>query len=167
MPRVNEPGAFWGLMLGLLVGLIRFGLEVGYGNPKCYEVDTRPWVLKHVHYLHFGIFLFLFSSLVTFLVSLVTPPIPPEKLARLTFWTRYAPLPRKYTAKVYSVDAGPTTAAQQQGDATTVGAEFYHGSEHDPTELPSLDEGRLTRRFLDACAIAVMAITVFVYAFFA
>jgi hypothetical protein len=36
-------------MSGLVVGLIRFGLEVGYGSPACFEHDTRPWILKDVY----------------------------------------------------------------------------------------------------------------------
>merc|ERR1712142_1356907 len=32
--RTSEPGAFWGLMVGLVVGLLRFGLEYGYQVPQ-------------------------------------------------------------------------------------------------------------------------------------
>merc|ERR550519_130977 len=32
-PRTNEPGAFWGLMVGLVIGLIRFGLEFSVTKP--------------------------------------------------------------------------------------------------------------------------------------
>ena len=33
--RINEAGAFWGLMSGLVVGLIRFVLEFVYPPPTC------------------------------------------------------------------------------------------------------------------------------------
>ena len=62
-PRTNEPGAFWGLMVGLIVGLLRFfhgmfhigqkksigqrlnhpcrfGLEFGYTKPPCGDFES-------------------------------------------------------------------------------------------------------------------------------
>ena len=57
--RCNEFGAFWSLMVGLVVGLIRFGLEFGFQKPACGSGDPPPpdwWysVVDKVHYLHFG-----------------------------------------------------------------------------------------------------------------
>ena len=34
-PRLNEPGAFWALMAGFTVGIVRFGLEFGFSAPAC------------------------------------------------------------------------------------------------------------------------------------
>ncbi|CAC5389578.1 SLC5A9 [Mytilus coruscus] len=73
--RTNEKGAFWGSICGLIVGLVRMGLDFGYGSPKCGEEDTRPTVISKVHFLHFTIFLFFFSMIVTIVVSLVTKPV--------------------------------------------------------------------------------------------
>eukprot|EP00092_Neocalanus_flemingeri_P006236 GFUD01006710.1.p1 GENE.GFUD01006710.1~~GFUD01006710.1.p1 ORF type:complete len:708 (+),score=187.08 GFUD01006710.1:236-2125(+) len=95
-PRMNEPGAFWALMVGFAVGLIRFGLQFGYSSPPCGSglEDTRPDFVKSAvdkfHYLHFGAFSFLLSSCVGVLVSLLTPAIAEDKLYRLTFWTRFS-----------------------------------------------------------------------------
>ncbi|XP_046654280.1 sodium/glucose cotransporter 4-like isoform X2 [Daphnia pulicaria] len=95
-PRTNEPGAFWGLMVGLIVGLIRFGLEFGYVIPPCGSglPDPRPEIIKkivgNVHYLHFGCILFLISLVTAVLVSLITEPIDEKYLYRLTFWTRHS-----------------------------------------------------------------------------
>ncbi|XP_059351175.1 sodium/glucose cotransporter 4-like isoform X2 [Daphnia carinata] len=95
-PRTNEPGAFWGLMVGLIVGLIRFGLEFGYVIPPCGTglPDPRPEVIKkivgNVHYLHFGCILFVISLVTTVLVSLITEPIDEKYLYRLTFWSRHS-----------------------------------------------------------------------------
>ncbi|KAL4223812.1 Sodium/glucose cotransporter 1 [Mactra antiquata] len=89
--RTNEPGAFWGLMVGLLVGLIRFIWEYAYSVPPCGEDgDNRPDVISKVHYLHFGCILFLLCVIVTVVVSLLTKPIDDEHLHRLTFWSRYS-----------------------------------------------------------------------------
>uniref|UniRef100_A0A8C3MY36 Uncharacterized protein n=1 Tax=Geospiza parvula TaxID=87175 RepID=A0A8C3MY36_GEOPR len=79
--RVNEPGAFWGLMAGFVVGVVRMILEFSYSAPSCGEEDRRPAVLKDVHYLYFALILFVLTSIVTVLVSLCTPPIPEEKVS--------------------------------------------------------------------------------------
>ena len=79
-------GAFWALVVGFVVGLIRFGLEFGFDQPKCGSnlPDPRPeWVQEIVgrfHYLHFGAFLFGFSMVVAAIVSYVTKPIPEENV---------------------------------------------------------------------------------------
>ncbi|XP_019512062.1 PREDICTED: sodium/glucose cotransporter 4 [Hipposideros armiger] len=89
--RVTEPGAFWGLMFGLAVGLLRMILEFSYAAPACGEVDQRPAVLKDFHYLYFALILCGLTAIVIIIVSLCTTPIPEEKLARLTWWTRNHP----------------------------------------------------------------------------
>ncbi|XP_066983881.1 sodium/mannose cotransporter SLC5A10-like isoform X1 [Macrobrachium rosenbergii] len=92
--RTNEPGAFWGLMVGLAIGMLRFIVQFSYVVPPCGSglPDPRPDFVKavvgNVHFLHFSCFLFLISAGVTIGVSLVTPPIPSECLYRLTFWSR-------------------------------------------------------------------------------
>uniref|UniRef100_A0A8I3SAG0 Sodium/mannose cotransporter SLC5A10 n=2 Tax=Canis lupus familiaris TaxID=9615 RepID=A0A8I3SAG0_CANLF len=91
--RVTEPGAFWGLMSGLVVGLLRMILEFSYPVPACGEVDRRPAVLKDLHYLYFALLLCGLTAVVIVAVSLCTAPIPEEKLARLTWWTRHHPHP--------------------------------------------------------------------------
>ncbi|XP_042863337.1 sodium/glucose cotransporter 4-like [Penaeus japonicus] len=93
-PRTNEPGAFWGLMTGLVIGMIRFIIQFSYLVPTCGDdrPDPRPYLVKlmvgNVHYLHFGCILWLLTGLVTVAVSLMTKPIPSECLYRLTFWSR-------------------------------------------------------------------------------
>jgi len=92
-PRINEPGAFWGLMVGLVVGLIRFGLEFGFTKPACGSTDPQPpdwwktWV-DDIHYLHFGLLLWGISGAVSIAVSLMTPPPKESTLPRLTWWTK-------------------------------------------------------------------------------
>ena len=92
--RTNEPGAFWGLMIGFAIGILRFGLEFGYFKPSCGSglPDERPAFVKHfvddIHYLHYGALLFLITGTAAIIISLMTEPIPEEKLYRLTYWTR-------------------------------------------------------------------------------
>lgn len=88
--RINEPGAFWGLMIGLAVGMSRFIWEFSYHVPGCGspDPDPRPAIISSVHYLHFAVLLFLISVIATVVISLLTPPIDDKKLHRLTYATR-------------------------------------------------------------------------------
>ena len=69
-------------MVGLVVGMVRMILDFVYPAPGCGEVDTRPGIVSQVHYLYFGILLFVISMVVTIVVSLLTKPIP-EKYVRI------------------------------------------------------------------------------------
>uniref|UniRef100_H2L354 Solute carrier family 5 member 9 n=1 Tax=Oryzias latipes TaxID=8090 RepID=H2L354_ORYLA len=93
-PRVNEHGAFWGLMAGLVVGLIRMVLEFCFPPPACGQTDGRPAVVADVHYLYFALILLAFTGLVIAAVSLATAPISEEHLHRLTWWSRFSTEPR-------------------------------------------------------------------------
>ncbi|XP_018408517.1 PREDICTED: sodium/glucose cotransporter 4-like [Nanorana parkeri] len=89
--RVNEQGAFWALISGLLIGLIRMVMDFVYGQPKCGQLDNRPSIVKDVHYLYFTIILFGLTIIICTVISLCTPAIPEEQLASLTWWTRRDP----------------------------------------------------------------------------
>ncbi|XP_067089860.1 sodium/myo-inositol cotransporter 2 isoform X2 [Osmerus mordax] len=90
--RTNEKGAFWGLVLGLLVGCVRMVLDFVYPVPLCFEEDTRPVVVKDVHYLYFSTMLSLFCMLVVVSVSLATEKPSPEQISRLTWFSRFDPV---------------------------------------------------------------------------
>ena len=68
-------GAFWGLMVGLVIGIARIAWENAYSAVECGEQDDRPAVIRDVHYLHFGIVLFAVVVTVTVCISLLTQPI--------------------------------------------------------------------------------------------
>ncbi|XP_070554553.1 sodium/glucose cotransporter 4-like [Ptychodera flava] len=87
--RINEPGSFWGLMVGLVFGLVRMIRDFVYAPPKCDEEDTRPYLIRTVHYLHFAILLFCVTFVAIILVSLVTKAQSKDKLIGLTWWTRH------------------------------------------------------------------------------
>lgn len=78
-------GAFWGLMVGLAVGLTRFILEFAvYGKPPPCGSDKEyyiPDIIGKVHYLHFGCILFATSFLAIIVISILTKPINPAKVA--------------------------------------------------------------------------------------
>ncbi|XP_077391478.1 sodium/glucose cotransporter 4 isoform X9 [Festucalex cinctus] len=108
-PRINEPGAFWGLMAGLAVGLVRMILEFSHEVPACGQPDLRPSLLTRVHYLYFAVLLMALSLAVMVAVSLATPPIPDKHLHRLTWWSRHSTSPR--------VDLGADPATRPFSDS--------------------------------------------------
>ncbi|KAI4559928.1 hypothetical protein MJG53_021169 [Ovis ammon polii x Ovis aries] len=113
VPRVNEKGAFWGLIGGLLMGLARLVPEFSFGSGSCVRPSACPALLCRVHYLYFAILLFVCSGLLTLVVSLCTPPIPRKHLHRLVFSLRHSKEERE------DLDAeepeGPTAAPVQNG----------------------------------------------------
>ncbi|XP_005224898.1 sodium/glucose cotransporter 2 isoform X1 [Bos indicus x Bos taurus] len=113
VPRVNEKGAFWGLIGGLLMGLARLVPEFSFGSGSCVRPSGCPALLCRVHYLYFAILLFVCSGLLTLVVSLCTPPIPRKHLYRLVFSLRHSKEERE------DLDAeeleGPTAAPVQNG----------------------------------------------------
>ncbi|XP_069447041.1 sodium/glucose cotransporter 4 isoform X4 [Ovis canadensis] len=120
--RVTEPGAFWGLLFGLVVGLLRMILEFCYPAPACGEEDRRPAVLKDFHYLYFALLLCGLTAIVIITVSLCTAPIPEEKLARLTWWTRHCPCSELEKEPPEST-AGTAQMASGEGPTGPGGAE--------------------------------------------
>ncbi|KAF6271749.1 solute carrier family 5 member 2 [Rhinolophus ferrumequinum] len=113
VPRVNEKGAFWGLIGGLLMGLARLIPEFSFGSGSCVRPSACPALLCRVHYLYFAIVLFVCSGLLTLVVSLCTAPIPRKHLHRLVFSLRHSKEERE------DLDAdgqeGPTSAPVQNG----------------------------------------------------
>ncbi|XP_039252114.2 sodium/glucose cotransporter 4-like [Styela clava] len=87
--RTNEPGAFWGLAVGLVFGLTRMLIEFTLPAPTCGHIDGRPEILTKVPFLYFAMILFMISMFVSIFVSLVTPPPSKEQIPGLTWWTRY------------------------------------------------------------------------------
>ncbi|XP_069339334.1 sodium/mannose cotransporter SLC5A10 isoform X1 [Eulemur rufifrons] len=86
-PRANEQGAFWGLIVGLVVGATRLVLEFLHPAPPCGEPDLRPAVLESIHYLHFAAVLFVLSGAIVVAGSLLTPPPQGVQIENLTWWT--------------------------------------------------------------------------------
>ncbi|KAF7232780.1 hypothetical protein EG68_07599 [Paragonimus skrjabini miyazakii] len=89
--RANEPGTFYSLVYGLLIGLIRLVLTIVYSEPVCGEVDNRPWLVSKFHYMYFALLSFASTILVMVVISLLSKP--PEKacIQRLTYFTAWNP----------------------------------------------------------------------------
>ncbi|TRY96025.1 hypothetical protein DNTS_006091 [Danionella cerebrum] len=67
-------GAFWGLMVGLVIGTVRMVMEFIYGTPSCGEEDLRPALLKDVHYLYFALILLALTAIIITTGSLEDTP---------------------------------------------------------------------------------------------
>ncbi|CAF4618992.1 unnamed protein product [Rotaria sp. Silwood1] len=86
--RANERGAFAGLMIGFIFGLIRMILEFSQQPPLCGEKDSRFWLIRKVHFMYYALFLFWLTFFTCVIVSLYTEPPTKDQLYRTTFWTR-------------------------------------------------------------------------------
>ncbi|XP_029024795.1 sodium/glucose cotransporter 1 isoform X1 [Betta splendens] len=86
--RVNEPGAFYGMIIGLCIGLSRMITEFVYGTGSCVSPSDCPTIICGVHYLYFSIILFVISCLIIVGISLVTKPIDDKHLYRLCWSLR-------------------------------------------------------------------------------
>ncbi|XP_013908039.1 PREDICTED: sodium/glucose cotransporter 5 [Thamnophis sirtalis] len=86
--RANEQGAFWGLMVGLAVGLSRMVLEFAYPVPRCGLPDHRPSLMRDLHYLHLAPLLCLLTAVIVVGTSYLTPPPTEAQIKDVTWWTR-------------------------------------------------------------------------------
>nr|XP_058892972.1 sodium/myo-inositol cotransporter 2 isoform X2 [Kogia breviceps] len=93
--RTNEKGAFFGLILGLLLGLVRLVLDFIYVQPRCDQPDERPAVVKDVHYLYFSMILSSVTLITVSAVSWFTEPPSKEMVSRLTWFARHDPMIQK------------------------------------------------------------------------
>ncbi|XP_020936972.1 sodium/myo-inositol cotransporter 2 isoform X3 [Sus scrofa] len=108
--RTNEKGAFSGLILGLLLGLIRLVLDFIYPQPRCDQPDERPAVVRDVHYLYFSMILSSVTLVTVSTVSWCTAPPTQEMVSRLTWFTRHDPIVLK--EQVPSATPVPVTVSQ-------------------------------------------------------
>ncbi|XP_002739554.1 sodium/glucose cotransporter 4-like [Saccoglossus kowalevskii] len=88
-PRANEQGSFWGLTVGMVVGLVRMILSFIFPDPLCGEEDTRPEWVSSLHHSYFSLVLFTLCVLIIVTVSLCTDPLPEFKKHGTTFFTRH------------------------------------------------------------------------------
>lgn len=85
--RTNEQSAFYGLFFGTIFGIVRLVIDFTFPDPVCGEEDTRPSLVRDVHYLHFAIISALLTSIIIITISLLTKP--QDKLNGLTWWLRH------------------------------------------------------------------------------
>ncbi|XP_051803307.1 sodium/glucose cotransporter 4 [Acanthochromis polyacanthus] len=181
-PRANEQGAFWGLMTGLVVGLIRIILEFSYILPSCGQPDHRPTVLSDVHYLYFALILFALTCLIIVAVSLATAPISEEHLRRLTWWSRHCLEPRidltgpQMTSDPVNFDLNSDSDRLPDSKwkravlclcgLTGQGSQTVH-PDTENQEFASLQEQPLWRKVCNVNALLLLTVNVFLWGYFA
>src|SRR5213594_1788780 len=84
--RLNGSGAIASLITGLVLGLLRLILEL---TNKASGGGLTPGTLWHwiatINFLHYAVLLFVICTFVLFIVSMMTPPPPAEKIEGLTY----------------------------------------------------------------------------------
>jgi SSS family solute:Na+ symporter len=83
-PRLNGKGALAALWSGFVFGCSRLLLELG--KSKLTPGSFWYW-LASINFLHFAALLFLLCSAILIVVSMMTPPPAPERVADLTLQT--------------------------------------------------------------------------------
>ncbi|KAM6394732.1 sodium/glucose cotransporter 2-like, partial [Rhynochetos jubatus] len=172
VPRVNEPGAFWGLLGGLGLGLARLVPEFALGTGTCGSPGRCPPLVCGLHYLHFAVLLFLATGLIVIVVSLCYPPIPRQHLHRLVFSLRNSqepridldqPKDRGGDVQLQDVKAEPAGKGAEhviQGEGPTEAV----GGTKPPAPPP---EDPVWSRVVDVNALILMAVAFFLWGYFA
>ncbi|VDP74524.1 unnamed protein product [Echinostoma caproni] len=124
-------GAFYSLIVGLVVGIARFVWETVYSRSVCGELREETLALKMItklHYLHFGVVLLFISTTVGVVVSLFTKPLPEKYVSPvtqhdtmgMTYWTRnFKPDVTRHTGE--EID-GQEFTVEQTEDPTCIHA---------------------------------------------
>ncbi|XP_039717701.1 solute carrier family 5 member 4 isoform X1 [Pteropus medius] len=182
--RVNEQGAFWGLIIGLVMGLTRMIAEFVYGTESCLAASDCPQIICGVHYLYFAIILFLVSILVILGVSLLTKPIPDIHLHRLCWALRNS------TKERIDLDADEKRREEADDDVDEDNPEETHGclrkaydlfcglqnkgpklskeeKEAQEKKLTDTSEKPLWRSIVNVNAILLLIVAVFIHGYFA
>ncbi|XP_056366173.1 sodium/glucose cotransporter 2-like isoform X1 [Oenanthe melanoleuca] len=173
VPRVNEPGAFWGLLAGLGLGLARLVPEFLLGSGSCGRPGRCPALLCGLHYLHFAVLLFLLTCGTVLAVSCCHPPIPTVHLHRLVFSLRNSREPRidldapkeppqNLGVPMGDVEAAPGAEPGAGGVASAEGGTSGVGvAEAPPPEDPKWS------RLVDINALVLMGVASFLWGYFA
>nr|XP_034380620.1 sodium/glucose cotransporter 1-like isoform X2 [Arvicanthis niloticus] len=125
--RVNEQGAFWGLILGTTIGVFRLLAELFYRPVTCGGERQCPMFICNLHYLYFGFCLFLVTILVILAISLFTEPIPDDHLHGLCWSLRNSPQRRVTLDKEMRWKTFPSFSSQPGmfGEAHTCFWKFW------------------------------------------
>ncbi|XP_066294109.1 sodium/myo-inositol cotransporter-like isoform X1 [Branchiostoma lanceolatum] len=86
--RCNEMGAFWGLMGGVVIGLVRTILVFLYEGVRCGDhAEVEPPGFVSLHYMYYALIIFVSTIILTVVISLLTQPLPEYFTVRTTYWT--------------------------------------------------------------------------------
>ncbi|XP_078095937.1 sodium/myo-inositol cotransporter 2-like [Mustelus asterias] len=123
--RTNEQGAFWGLALGICVGIIRMVLDLVFIPPICGHHDVRPTIISKVHFLYFALILSVITLIVVLIVSLLTQPPTLQQTSRLTWHTRHDKPQEKHAGD--DVEESDKTLETDNNDDTEISVPAEQG----------------------------------------
>ncbi|KAG7476642.1 hypothetical protein MATL_G00085100 [Megalops atlanticus] len=182
--RVNEPGAFYGLVIGLLIGLSRMMAEFAFGTGSCVNPSNCPKIICGVHYLYFALLLFGLTCLLVLGISLMTKPIDDKHLYRLCWSLRNSTEERvdleadDWTEQADSHSLDVEEPSEDQGFCKKAynwfcGFEQSKAPKLSPEEqaemqkkLTDTSERPLWRNVVNANAIILLAVAVFFHGFY-
>uniref|UniRef100_A0A669CSK4 Sodium/glucose cotransporter 2 n=1 Tax=Oreochromis niloticus TaxID=8128 RepID=A0A669CSK4_ORENI len=181
--RVNETGAFWGLIGGLLMGLCRMLLEFWFGTGSCIFPSSCPYLVCGIHYLHFAIILFFCTSALVLLVSCCSEPIDDQHLHRLVFSLRHSKEERKdldWEQEEKGRRARREAMAEEEeqsgichlikrffGQGGSSSATNEEEEPEGPVQMPDISEDPVWKNAVDANALIMMAVAVFMWGYYA
>uniref|UniRef100_A0A8C2B321 Solute carrier family 5 member 9 n=1 Tax=Cyprinus carpio TaxID=7962 RepID=A0A8C2B321_CYPCA len=174
--RVNEQGAFWGLMVGLVVGTVRMVMEFVYSIPSCGEKDLRPALLKDVHYLYFALILLALTALIITAVSFsYSKHSKKERVELEDPWARVS----------QPAGSAPSTTESEGSDEDTPAwwkragmwlCGLSHVAKQEMSEeeqkalerkLTSIEEGHTWKTVCNVNALILLTVNVFLWGYFA
>ncbi|XP_049997704.1 solute carrier family 5 member 4-like [Alexandromys fortis] len=182
--RVNERGAFWGLMVGFVIGLIRMISEFAYGTGSCLAPSNCPEIICGVHYMYFAIIVFFITILVILAISFLTKPIPDVHLYRLC-WSLWNNTEERIDLDAEEESHEEVGHALEEDDPEQPrgclkrACSLFCGLQNTGPKLSKEEEEALRKKLTDTSekplwrnvvnvnAIVLLTVTVFVHAYFA
>uniref|UniRef100_A0A803TYA1 Sodium/glucose cotransporter 2 n=1 Tax=Anolis carolinensis TaxID=28377 RepID=A0A803TYA1_ANOCA len=163
--RVNEQGAFWGLVAGLAIGMARMIPEFIYGTGSCLFPSSCPRLICGVHYLYFSVILFSATAVITMVVSLCTPPIHDKHVSMSSIWPflidEKTVLPIRKLRQCLNWFCGTGTSQQDQVEPTP------EEKAEELRRLTDISEHPVWRRVVNINALVMMALASFLWGYYA
>ncbi|XP_036681760.1 sodium/myo-inositol cotransporter 2 isoform X2 [Balaenoptera musculus] len=166
--RTNEKGAFFGLILGLLLGLVRLVLDFIYVQPRCDQPDERPAVVSRLTW---------FTRRDPMVQKEQVPPATPPPLTLSQNRTPEASgtniqfeIVQENMPKTHSCDMTEKQSKVVKALLWLCGVE-NKGKEELPSRadpvIVSLDENPLVKTLLDVNLIICISCAIFLWGYFA
>uniref|UniRef100_A0A7N6BZY8 Sodium/glucose cotransporter 2 n=1 Tax=Anabas testudineus TaxID=64144 RepID=A0A7N6BZY8_ANATE len=164
--RVNEKGAFWGLIGGLVMGLSRMLPEFWFGTGSCIFPSSCPFLVCGIHYLHFAIILFFCTAVLVLLVSYCTEPIDDQHVTNnQQNWEEEEKGRRNNDAEEGK------SAICHLIEKFCGGGSSSQDLEEEPPEateqMPDISEDPVWKYAVDVNALIMMSVAVFMWGYFA
>lgn len=184
--RTNEQGAFYGMVIGLAIGLSRMITEFVYGTGSCAQETDCPYIICGIHYLYFGLILYGVSLILVLGISLLTKPIDDVHLHRLCWSLRNSTeerldLGEDHWNEEEEVDSKSLEVEEPESEPSCWRKAYNCFCGFDQTKAPKLtkeeeaemkkqmmdtSEKPLWRNVVNANAIILLAVCVFFHGFF-